>query len=134
MTRDSALGRIGKDQLQDDVTDHPFAYLAMLARKTGRMWDQGVGPTMNSALGRTAQRLLVLLGVTAAAVLAWRRRWWELAAFAIPVVLVTMVGAISLASTRRNEVLMSLMIPLAAAALAWAWAWARERWIADPAD
>ena len=127
MSRDSALGRIGKDQLQDDLSDHPFAYLAMLARKTGRMWDQGVGPTMNSTLGRAAQRLLVLLGVCALAALAWWRRWWELAAFAIPIALVTAVGTVSLASTRRNEVLMSLVIPLAAAALVWAWTWARER-------
>ncbi len=127
MPRDSALGRIGKDQLQDELADHPFAYLGMLARKTGRMWDQGVGPTMNSTLGRIAQILLVALGVCGLAALAWWRRWWELAAFAIPIALVTAVGAVSLASPRRNEVLMSLVIPLGAAALAWAWGELRER-------
>jgi len=127
MPRDSALGRIGKDQLQDNLADHPFAYLAMLARKTGRMWDQGVGPTMNSTIGRTAQILLVVLGLCGMAALAWWRRWWELAAFAIPIALVTLVGAVSLASPRRNEVLMSLVIPLGAAALAWAWGELRGR-------
>jgi Dolichyl-phosphate-mannose-protein mannosyltransferase len=127
LPRDSALGKIGKDQLGDDLSDHPLDYLAMLVRKTGRMWDQGVGPTMDSALGRAAQRLLVLVGLCGLAAIAWRRRWWELAAFAIPIGVVTAVGAVSLASTRRNEVLMSLVIPLAAAALVWGWGYARER-------
>jgi lipopolysaccharide export LptBFGC system permease protein LptF len=79
---------------------------------------------MSSALGRPAQRLVVLIGLAGLVALAWRRSWWELAAFAIPIALVSAVGAISLASPRRNEVLMSLVIPLAAAALAWAWQYA----------
>ncbi len=127
LPRDSALGKIGKNQLGDDLSDHPLDYLAMLVRKTGRMWDQGVGPTMDSALGRAAQRLLVLVGLCGLAAIAWRRRWWELAAFAIPIGIVTAVGAVSLASPRRNEVLMSLVIPLAATALVWGWGYARER-------
>ena len=134
LNRDAALGKIGKNQLRDDLSDHPAAYAAMLVRKTGRMWDQGVGPTMNSSLGRLAQRLAVLLGLAGLIVLAVRRRWWETAAFAIPIVLVTGVGAISLASTRRNEVLMSLVIPLAAAALAWAWQYVAQRRRPAPAD
>lgn len=127
LPRDSALGKIGKDQLRDDLSDHPLDYMAMLVRKTGRMWDQGVGPTMDSAMGRAVQRLAVLLGLCGLAALAWRRRWWEFATFAIPIGVVTAVGAISLASTRRNEVLMSLVIPLAAAALTWGWGYARDR-------
>ena len=134
LNRDAALGKIGKDQLGDDLSDHPAAYVAMLVRKTGRMWDQGVGPTMNSTLGRLAQRLLVLAGLAGLLTLGWRRRWWELTAFAIPIGLVTAVGAVSLASTRRNEVLMSLVIPLAAAALAWAWQYVAARRHGTPAD
>jgi hypothetical protein len=127
LPRDAALGKIGREQLSDDLRHQPLDYLAMLVRKTGRMWDQGVGPTMDSALGRLVQRLLVLLGVGGLAALARRRRWWELAAFAIPILLVTAIGAVTLASTRRNEVLMSLVIPLAAAALTWSWDYARLR-------
>jgi 4-amino-4-deoxy-L-arabinose transferase-like glycosyltransferase len=119
LPRDSALGRVGKQQLSDDLRHHPAAYLAMLARKTGRMWDQGVA--MTGPAGRTAQLLLVLLGLGGLATIGWRRRWWEFTAFAIPIFLVTAIGAVSLASTRRNEVLMSLVIPLAAAALTWGW-------------
>jgi hypothetical protein len=40
---------------------------------------------------------------------------------------VTAIGAITLASTRRNEVLMSLVMPLAAAGLTWIWGFARQR-------
>jgi len=127
LPRDSALGKIGKQQLSDDIRHQPIDYLAMLVRKTGRMWDQGVGPTMDSTLGRTAQRIAVLLGLIGLVALGWRRRWWEVAVFAIPIGLVTGVGAVSLASTRRNEVLMSLVIPLAASVLIWAWEYARTR-------
>jgi 4-amino-4-deoxy-L-arabinose transferase-like glycosyltransferase len=127
LPRDSALGKIGRHQLSEDLRHHPIDYLAMLARKTGRMWDQGVGPTMDSSWGRLVQRLVILLGLGGLATLAWRRRWWELTAFAVPIVLVTGVGAVTLASTRRNEVLMVLAIPLAAAGLTWAYAYARQR-------
>jgi hypothetical protein len=51
-------------------------------------------------------------------VLAARRRWWELLSMAMPIALVTLVGAATLAAPRRNEVLMTLVFPLAAAALA----------------
>jgi hypothetical protein len=127
LPRDSALGKVGKHQLSEDVRYHPIDYLAMLARKTGRMWDQGVGPTMDSATGRLVQRLVVLLGLGGLATLAWRRRWWELAAFAVPIALVTAVGAVTLASARRNEVLMVLVMPLAAVVVTWAGAQARQR-------
>jgi 4-amino-4-deoxy-L-arabinose transferase-like glycosyltransferase len=125
LPRDSSLGRIGKHQLFDYLEHQPLDYLAMLARKTARMWDQGVA--MTGPLGRAAQLLLIGLGLCALAAIAAWRRWWQLTAFAIPIVLVTAIGAISLASTRRNEVLMSLVIPLAAAALGWGWEYARRR-------
>jgi hypothetical protein len=133
LPRDAALGKVGREQLSDDLRHHPLAYMAMLVRKTGRMWDQGVGPDMDSGLGRLAQRIVVLLGLGGLATLAWRRRWWELAAFAIPILLVTAIGAVTLASTRRNEVLMSLVIPLAAAALTWSLEYARLRLRERPA-
>jgi hypothetical protein len=132
LTRDEALGKVGKDQLGDDLSEHPLDYGAMLVRKTGRMWDQGVA--MDSRLGRLAQRVAVLLAICGLVVLAWWRRWWGLCAYATPIAVVTAVGAVSLASPRRNEVLMSLAIPLAAAALAWAWQYARARRPATPAQ
>ena len=89
----------------------------MTARKTWRMWSAGIGEAMESTAGRIAQTLIVALALAGLATLAWRRWWWELVAMATPIALVTAVGVISLAAPRRNEVLMTLIFPLAAAAL-----------------
>jgi 4-amino-4-deoxy-L-arabinose transferase-like glycosyltransferase len=118
LPRDSALGKIGKQNLSHYFGEDPIGYLAMTARKTWRMWTAGVGEAMSSTAGRVIQALIVALALAGLGVLAWRRWWWELVAMATPLVLVTAVGAASLAASRRNEVLMTLIFPLAAAALA----------------
>jgi 4-amino-4-deoxy-L-arabinose transferase-like glycosyltransferase len=118
LPRDSALGKIGKQNFSRYFGEDPLGYLGMTARKVGRMWSSGVGEAMSSAVGRGVQLLVVALALAGLGVLAWRRRWWELAATATPIVLVTAVGAVSLAAPRRNEVLMTLVFPLAGAALA----------------
>ncbi len=119
LSRDSALGKIGKEHLSDYFSEEPIEYLAMTARKVGRMWSSGVGEAMSSTAGRVVQIALVLLGLGGLLLLALRRRWWELAALALPIALVTAVGAVSLAAPRRNEVLMTLVFPLAGLALFW---------------
>jgi 4-amino-4-deoxy-L-arabinose transferase-like glycosyltransferase len=117
LPRDSALGKIGKQNFSHYFGEDPIEYLAMTARKTWRMWSAGIGEAMESAAGRVIQTLIVVLAIAGLAVLAWRRWWWELVAMVTPIALVTAVGAISLAAPRRNEVLMTLIFPLAAAAL-----------------
>ena len=117
LPRDSALGKIGKQNFSHYFGEDPVEYLAMTARKIWRMWSAGIGEAMESTAGRIVQTLVVLLALAGLAVLAWRRWWWELVAMATPIALVTAVGAISLAAPRRNEVLMTLIFPLAAAAL-----------------
>jgi 4-amino-4-deoxy-L-arabinose transferase-like glycosyltransferase len=117
LPRDSALGKIGKQNLSRYFGEDPLGYLAMTARKVGRMWSSGVGEAMSSGVGRGLQIVLVALGLGGLALLGLRRRWWELAALAIPILLVTAVGAASLAAPRRNEVLMTLVFPLAALTL-----------------
>jgi 4-amino-4-deoxy-L-arabinose transferase-like glycosyltransferase len=117
LPRDSALGKIGKQNFSKYFGEDPVGYLAMTARKTWRMWSAGIGEAMESSAGRVLQTLIAALGIAGLILLAWRRRWLELTAMATPIVLVTAVGAISLAAPRRNEVLMTLVFPLAAAAL-----------------
>jgi 4-amino-4-deoxy-L-arabinose transferase-like glycosyltransferase len=117
LPRDSALGKIGKQNFSRYFDEDPLGYLAMTARKVGRMWSSGVGEAMSSGLGRALQILIVALGLAGFVLLGLRRRWWELLALATPIVLVSAVGAASLAAPRRNEVLMTLVFPLAALTL-----------------
>jgi Dolichyl-phosphate-mannose-protein mannosyltransferase len=120
LPRDEALGRVGKDNFYDYVEEDPAGYAAMTVRKVGRMWGSGIGEAMSSSAGRVAQIALVLLGIAGLCRLALRRRWWEAVSMATPITVVTAVGAVSLAAPRRNEILMTLVFPLAAAALVWA--------------
>jgi hypothetical protein len=117
LPRDSALGKIGKENFSKYFDEDPVGYAGMTVRKVGRMWSSGVGSFMSTTLGRAIQILVVLLGIAGLVLLAFRRRWWETLALATPIVLVTLVGAASLAAPRRNEILMTLIIPLAALAL-----------------
>jgi 4-amino-4-deoxy-L-arabinose transferase-like glycosyltransferase len=117
LPRDSALGKIGKQNFSRYFGEDPLGYLGMTVRKVGRMWSSGVGAAMSSGLGRAVQILLVVLGLAGFVLLGLRRCWWELIALATPIVLVTLVGAVSLAAPRRNEVLMTLVFPLAALTL-----------------
>jgi 4-amino-4-deoxy-L-arabinose transferase-like glycosyltransferase len=117
LSRDQALGKVGKENLSKYFGEDPSSYLAMTARKIGRMWSSGVGEAMSTTAGHAVQILLVFLGLAGFILLALWRRWWELVVLATPIVLVTLVGAISLAPPRRNEVLMTLVFPLAGLAL-----------------
>jgi 4-amino-4-deoxy-L-arabinose transferase-like glycosyltransferase len=117
LPRDSALGKIGKQNFSHYFGEDPIGYLAMTARKAGRIWSSGIGEAMSSTAGRAIQLLIVALGLAGLGLLGWRRWWWELTAMATPIAIVTVIGAASLAAPRRNEVLMTLVFPLAAAAL-----------------
>jgi hypothetical protein len=117
LTRDAALGKAGKQNFDKYFGEDPWGYAAMTARKVGRIWSSGVGEAMSSTAGRAVQILLVALGLAGFAVLGLRRRWWDLVVLATPIALVTAVGAASLAAPRRNEVLMTLVFPLAGLAL-----------------
>jgi len=127
LSRDAALSRIGKDDLSHYLGEDPVGYGAMVARKIGRMWGSGVGPVMTSTAGRIGQLLLVALALAGLAVLAGRRRFFELTTFVLPVATITAVAAITLAPNRRNEILMTLVFPLAGAALARFGGWIRGR-------
>ncbi|HXS46992.1 MAG TPA: glycosyltransferase family 39 protein, partial [Solirubrobacterales bacterium] len=118
LPRDSALGKIGKQNFSKYAGEDPFGYAAMTVRKVWRIWSAGIAEAMGSTLGRIVQVLIVLLGLAGLGVLASRRRWWDLVAMATSIALVTAVGAASLAAPRRNEILMALVFPLAGVALA----------------
>lgn len=117
LPRDDALGRIGREQLEQGLRERPLDYAAMTARKVWRMWSNGQGGVMRSLPGRILQVALVLAGLAGLVLLARRRRWFEVAICAVPLSVITAVGAITLASDRRGQVLMILLLPLAAQAM-----------------
>lgn len=115
LDRDAALGRLGKENLGKYFSDNPIGYSGMTFRKVARMWGSGIGEAMSSPAGRVIQILLVLAGLGGLALLAWRRRW-EAIAVGLPIATVTAIAAVTLAPPRRNEILMMLVLPLAAVA------------------
>ncbi|HMT05167.1 MAG TPA: hypothetical protein PKD76_06465 [Solirubrobacterales bacterium] len=116
LDRDAALGRLGKENFEKYFKEDPVGYTGMTFRKVWRMWSSGIGEALSSPVGRILQTLLVLAGLAGLALLAWRRRW-EAIAVGLPVATVTAVAALTLAPPRRNEILMMLVLPLAAVAL-----------------
>jgi 4-amino-4-deoxy-L-arabinose transferase-like glycosyltransferase len=118
LERDAAFSKIGKEDFSKYFGEDPLGYAGMTVRKVGRMWSSGVGSFMSTTLGRVIQVALVLLGLAGLVLLGFRRRWWETLCLATPIVLVTVVGAITLAAPRRNEILMTLIFPLAGLAVA----------------
>jgi 4-amino-4-deoxy-L-arabinose transferase-like glycosyltransferase len=117
LERDAAFSKIGKEDFSKYFGEDPLGYAGMTMRKVGRMWSSGVGSFMSTTLGRVIQVALVLLGLAGLVLLGFRRRWWETLCLAAPIVLVTLVGAATLAAPRRNEILMTLIFPLAGLAL-----------------
>ncbi len=117
LSRDNALGRVGRENLSKYLGEDPVGYAAMTVRKVWRMWSSGVGETMSGTAGRIVQVTLVLAGLAGLLLLARRRRW-EAIALALPIITVTVIGAATLAPPRRNEILMTLVLPLAALAFA----------------
>lgn len=117
LTRDAALGRIGRENMWKYLSEDPIGYLGMIFGKGFRMWSSGVGDLMSSPVGRVVQSALVLIGL-AGAILLGRARRWEVLPMTIPIAVVTGIAVVTLAPPRRNEILMTLVLTLAATAMA----------------
>lgn len=117
LSRDEALGRIGRENMWKYLAEDPIGYLGMIVEKGFRMWSSGVGGAMSSMIGRIVQLLLVALGV-AGAILLGRGRRWEVLPMTIPIAVVTAIAVVTLAPSRRNEILMTLVLTLSAIAIA----------------
>jgi 4-amino-4-deoxy-L-arabinose transferase-like glycosyltransferase len=125
LSRDAALGKAGRKNLEDALSDDPLSYGGMLARKVWRMWRIG-WVSMSGPVGFVWQRGLELFALVALVLLALRRRW-EWFVSALPLGLITAVAAVTLAAPRRNETLMPLVIALAACGAVWLYELARDR-------
>lgn len=118
LERDAALGAEGRENLERYVAERPFVLLAMSARKIWRMWRSGSGPSMDGVAPQVLHAALALAGLGGLTLLGLRRRP-EALLIALLVAGITAIGAILLASTRRNLILMPIVISLAGVASSW---------------
>ncbi|MGI8461709.1 MAG: hypothetical protein ACR2OC_08765 [Solirubrobacterales bacterium] len=118
LERDAALGAIGKENLGNYLTEQPLDFAGMMGRKIWRMWRSGSGPGMDGAWQEVLHAALGLAGLAGLILLAVRRRP-EALVIALLVLGITAIGAVLLASTRRNLILMPVVIALAGVAITW---------------
>ncbi len=109
---DEALGRMGREQLWDDVSEEPVEYAGFVATKVGRIWSHGPRDVMREPGWELLHWALVALGLTGLIVLAAQRRW-EALLLATIFVGITAICALLVASPRRVLVTMPLVAALA---------------------
>jgi hypothetical protein len=123
---DAALGRLGRQNLEDDVTEEPSRFAGMLASKAYDTWTDAARSVMLRQPWRALQLALVVLALAALGVLAVRRRFDALVS-GLVLLYMTAVGALLIASPRRELVVLPLLAALAGATVVEAVRLARAR-------
>jgi 4-amino-4-deoxy-L-arabinose transferase-like glycosyltransferase len=118
LSRDAALGRIGRENFVKYATEQPLDYAWMVIRKIQNMWDRGSSPTMSPKFWFAYHRVLVFWALAALIGLAWRRRW-EALPIGLLVLGITVVGGLLLAVPRRALPLMPFVLALTAVTVVW---------------
>lgn len=115
---DAALGRMGRERLWDDVSEHPVEYAGFLTSKLWLIWGHGPRDLMREPVWAAFHWLLFALGMLGLVVLARQRRWKALLLGTI-LLAATAIGLLLVASPRRALVTMPLLAALAGAGAAW---------------
>jgi 4-amino-4-deoxy-L-arabinose transferase-like glycosyltransferase len=115
---DAALGRLGRENLEDDITDEPVRFAGMLASKSYETWTDAARSVMLKEPWRALQLAIVLLSLAGLLVLALRRRIFEALIASLTLLYMTAIGALLIASPRRELVVLPLLVALAGAAVA----------------
>jgi 4-amino-4-deoxy-L-arabinose transferase-like glycosyltransferase len=118
LERDAALAKLGRQNLETLVSEEPLELVAMMGRKIARMWRSGSGPSMNSIPAGAVHVFGCVFGLVGLVLLAWRRSR-EALVIGLLILGVTAIGAVLLASTRRNLILMPLAFALAGTSVSW---------------
>jgi 4-amino-4-deoxy-L-arabinose transferase-like glycosyltransferase len=124
---DVALGRLGRRQLGYDVSEHPAEFASLLATKAYRTWTTPARGIMESPPWRALQVGLLLFALLGLGLLAAARRF-EALVLGLILLYVTAVGALLIASPRRELVVLPVIAALAGAGIAWLVEEARRRW------
>jgi len=115
---DQALGRMGREQLWDDLSKEPLEFTGFLAAKVWRVWTYGAREVMREPGWELFHWALVGLGLLGLGVLAWQRRWEALLIGTI-LLAITALSALLVASPRRVLVMLPLLAPLAGVGAVW---------------
>ena len=126
---DAALGRLGRSHLEYDVSEEPLRFAGMLADKGYETWTEPPRAVMRTEPWRALQLAIVVLA------LARPRRCWpgggagfEALACGLVLAYMTAIGALLIASPRRELVVLPLLAALAGAAVAQARDSLARRW------
>jgi 4-amino-4-deoxy-L-arabinose transferase-like glycosyltransferase len=123
---DAALGRMGRTNLEDDFTQEPVAFAGMLVDKAYESWTDSARAVMEREPWRALQLGTILLALLGLAVLALRRRF-EAAILGLVLAYMTAIGALLIASPRRELVVLPVLAALAGTGTISAYEWLRER-------
>jgi 4-amino-4-deoxy-L-arabinose transferase-like glycosyltransferase len=137
---DRALSRMGREQLQDDISEQPVGYAGFVATKIGRVWFHPAREVMRSAPWPVLQWALALFGLLGLVALANPRgafyplsgqkateRRWQAAVLATVFLSITALSALLVASPRRALVMLPLVAPLVGVGATWLWQLGRDR-------
>lgn len=113
---DAALGRLGRENLEDDVTDEPVRFAGMLVDKGYETWTDPARAVMEDKPWRVLQLALAVFALAGLVVLALRRRYFEALACGLVLLYMTVIGALLIASPRRELVVLPLLAALAGVA------------------
>jgi hypothetical protein len=125
---DAALGSLGRSHLEYDLSEDPARFAGMLVDKGYDTWTEPARGVMREPSWRALQLAVVLLGLAGLVVLGLARRWLELAACGLVLAYMTAVGALLIASPRRELVVVPILAALAGVAVAYGRDSLARRW------
>jgi 4-amino-4-deoxy-L-arabinose transferase-like glycosyltransferase len=114
---DAALGRLGRQNLEDGVTAEPLRFAGMMAGKSYDTWTDAARGVMLDQPWRTLQLAIVVLALAGVAALALRRRRFEALVTGLVLLYMTAIAALLIASPRRELVVLPLLAALAGAGI-----------------
>jgi hypothetical protein len=115
---DVALGRMGRDNIDHNLSEDPLGFAGMLVDKAYRAWREGPRKIMHSDGWKAAQKALAVLALLGLGVLALRRRW-EALPIALLIAAATATSALLIASPRRVLVILPAIAAAAATCVVW---------------
>lgn len=128
METDAALGKLGRSHLEYDLSEEPLRFAGMLADKAWETWTEPPRAVMEEAPWRILQLATCALALAGLALLAYRRRRLEALACGLVLLYMTAIGAVLIASPRREMVVLPLLAALAGVAVAGARDSLARRW------